>query len=68
MTDRPHYRVTLYALPDDVPPDIRLRGLLKTAFRAYRFRVTELEPLDWPPPADSRSLVEPQEGPSRSGP
>jgi hypothetical protein len=37
------YRVTFLALPDDVPPSIRLRRLLKIALRALALKCTEAE-------------------------
>jgi hypothetical protein len=36
--------LTLKALPDDVPADVRLRQLLKRLLRTYRFRCVRIEP------------------------
>jgi hypothetical protein len=40
------YRLDLRALPGPVPPEVRLRGLLKTALRGYRLRCTAVEQVD----------------------
>jgi hypothetical protein len=37
----PVFRVTLRALPDDVPAGWRLAGLLRVALRRFRFRCEE---------------------------
>jgi hypothetical protein len=44
---RERYRLDLEALPDDVPPIIRLRRFLKAALRSYRLKcvhAVELHP------------------------
>lgn len=44
------YRLTLQAGPGSVPPQVRLRRLLKTLLRGYGFRCLEIV-LVPPPPA-----------------
>jgi hypothetical protein len=48
--DRPTYRLTVRALPDDVPPVIRLRRLLKHSLRALGFRAVSVEEVPPAPP------------------
>jgi len=38
--EQPEFRLCFRALPDEVPPIIRLRRLLKTALRYYKMRCT----------------------------
>jgi len=45
VSDRPRYRLTLEAVPDDVPQLVRLRRLLKVLLRGYRFRCRRIEEL-----------------------
>jgi hypothetical protein len=49
---RPHFLLKLEALPAAVPPVIRLRRLLKTALRTYRFRARSVAQIG--PPALER--------------
>jgi hypothetical protein len=44
-----HYRITFKAQPDAVPEIVRLRRLLKTALRAYRFQCLAIEEFQTPP-------------------
>jgi hypothetical protein len=41
MLDPPDYQLTLRPLPSDVPPEVRLKPLLKAILRAYAFRVIQ---------------------------
>lgn len=41
----PRYVLTLEALPDDVPAEVRLRRLLKLLLRGYRFRCVRVTPV-----------------------
>jgi hypothetical protein len=46
MSNSPIYRLTLTSTPrDDVPPEQRLRRLLKMLLRGYGFRATKVEQL-----------------------
>jgi hypothetical protein len=42
------FLVELTALPDDVPPVVRLRKFLKRALRAYRLRCVRVESVKEP--------------------
>jgi hypothetical protein len=57
MTDQPQpqpvLRLTLRAPPDSVPPEVRMRKLLKALLRAYRFRCTHIDY-----PADPATTVQ----------
>lgn len=43
MDDPDHIRLTLRALPDPVPADVRLRRALKALLRVYGFRCVKVE-------------------------
>jgi hypothetical protein len=46
--EQPEYRLRFRALPDRVPPIIRLRRLLKLALRAFGMRCVMIEGIDIP--------------------
>jgi hypothetical protein len=43
VTDRPRFKLTLEALPADVPPAVRLRVALKRLARCYGLRCVAVE-------------------------
>jgi hypothetical protein len=45
--------ITFRTLPDEVPPEIRLRRLLKLALRKFNFRCTAIEQHDQQNPTDN---------------
>lgn len=49
MSDRPRYTLEIEAQPGDVPPEHRLRRLLKSMLRAYGMRCTRITRADDPP-------------------
>jgi len=43
---KPQFEIRIRSLSSSIPWDVRLRGLLKTMLRGYRFRVVSYRELD----------------------
>ena len=72
MPDRPVYRLTLEALPDDVPATVRLKVALKRLGRCYKLRCVSAEELsasgESPPESIlAQSTAGPADAPGRRG-
>jgi hypothetical protein len=61
---RPVYRLTLEALPDDVPAHVRLKRVLKGLLRGYGFRCVRVEQV---PPASGVAGRHTMDGPTDQG-
>jgi hypothetical protein len=57
MADRPDYRLTIRPVQDDVPPAVRLRGVLKRLLRSYGFRALQVEEIKPAAGASGRAVT-----------